>query len=113
MQVIGFGPADLSDRYERLQSGKGFEREVLARRKNLARLYGMASEAGDMDMLESAQEKIQAFNEAQPGASITWDTLARSERGRRQAEKELLYGVRFNKKLRADIESRFFNDDED
>jgi hypothetical protein len=113
MQLIGFAPADLSDRYERLQAAKGFEREVGLRRTNLLHLADMAQQAGDYDMLANAREKIAAFNEANPAFKITQNTLDRSARARQAAEKEMIYGVRFNKKLRPVIEEQFFSDEED
>jgi hypothetical protein len=111
-QVIGFAPADLSNTYERLQAAKGFEREVLARRTNLTRLYDMAQKAGDSDMMDTARERIGRFNEAHPTLRITGDTLRRSQRAREAAEREMISGVRFNKNLRARIQSEFFDDEE-
>jgi hypothetical protein len=111
-QTLGFAPADLSNTYERLQAAKGFEREVLARRTNLTRLYDMAQQAGDFDMMETARERIGSFNEAHPTLRITGDTLRRSQRAREAAEREMINGVRFNKNLRARIQAEFFDDEE-
>ncbi|NBS71755.1 PLxRFG domain-containing protein, partial [bacterium] len=51
MQVIGFSPADLSNKYEMLQSAKGFEREVEKRRRDALRLYDMAARSGDTELM--------------------------------------------------------------
>jgi hypothetical protein len=113
MQLIGFAPADLADRYERLQAGKGYERELGLRRTNILRLYDMARQAGDTELMMEARERIAKFNETNPTLRITQSTLDRSLRARLAAEKEMINGVRFNKNLRPIIQERFFSEDED
>ena len=112
MQGIGFSPADLSSQYERVQAAKGYEREVLLRRTQLLQNYDMGHTAGDFDLMSETREKIQAFNEAHTKYKITPETIQKSIRARKAAEKEMVYGVRFNKKLRGEIEDRFFDDEE-
>jgi hypothetical protein len=112
MQGIGFSPADLSSQYERVQAAKGYEREVLLRRTKLLQMYDMGHTAGDSDLMSETREKIQAFNEAHIKYKITPETIQKSIRARKAAEKEMVYGVRFNKKLRGEIEDKFFDDDE-
>ena len=111
MQGIGFTPADLSSQYERVQAAKGYEREVLARRTKLLQMYDMGHTAGDFDLMSETTEKIQAFNEAHANYKITPDTIRRSIKAREAAEKEMVNGVRFNKKLRGEIEDRFFDEE--
>ena len=111
MQGIGFTPADLSSQYERVQAAKGYEREVLARRTKLLQMYDMGHTAGDFDLMSETTEKIQAFNEAHANYKITPDTIRRSIKAREAAEKEMINGVRFNKKLRGEIEDRFFDEE--
>jgi hypothetical protein len=113
MQVIGFGPADLSSTYEKVSSAKGYEREINARRTKLLRLYDMAQHAGDTEMMGTARKKIADFNETVPAKRITGETLRRSIAARAAAEKDMINGVRFDKKLRPEIEAKFFDDDED
>ena len=112
MQVVGFSPADLSNRYEMLQSGKGFEREVEKRRRDALRLYDMAARSGDAELMGEVRERIQSFNEKHPKYRITQDSLVRSRKAREAAEKDMIYGVRFNKNLRAEIKEKFFEDEE-
>jgi hypothetical protein len=112
MQVIGFSPADLSSTYEKVSAAKGYEREVNARRVKLLQLYDMAQHAGDTEMMGMAREKIAEFNEAVPAKRITGDTLRRSIAARAAAEKDMINGVRFDKKLRPEIEAKFFDDEE-
>lgn len=111
MQMIGFSPADLSSQYERVQAAKGYEREVLARRTQLLQMYDMGHTAGDFDLMSETTDKIQAFNERHPKDRITPDTIRRSIKAREAAEKEMIHGVRFNKKLRGEIEDKFFNEE--
>ena len=111
MQGIGFTPADLSSQYERVQGAKGYEREVLARRTKLLQMYDMGHTAGDFDLMFETTEKIQAFNESHPNKRITPDTIQKSIRARKAAEKEMINGVRFDKKLRAEIEDKFFDEE--
>jgi hypothetical protein len=42
---------------------------------------------------------------------ITGSTLMKSIKARQAAERNMLYGVTFNKKLKADIEDKFFDED--
>jgi hypothetical protein len=112
MQVIGFSPADLSSTYEKVSAAKGYEREVNARRVKLLQLYDMAQHAGDTEMMGMAREKIAEFNETVPAKRITGDTLRRSIAARAAAEKDMINGVRFDKKLRPEIEAKFFDDEE-
>lgn len=113
MQVIGFGPADLSSTYEKLSSAKGYEREINTRRTKLLQLYDMAQHAGDTEMMGTAREKIADFNEAVPAKRITGETLRRSITARAAAEKDMINGVRFDKKLRPEIEAKFFSDEDE
>jgi hypothetical protein len=109
MQMIGFAPATLSSQYERVQAAKGFEREVNTRRTQLMNKYEMARTSGDYDLMSEVIEEIQKFNDTRPSKKITKDTLERSHRARLAAEKDMIAGVRFDKKLRPEIEERFFD----
>jgi hypothetical protein len=114
MQIVGFSPANLSNVYEELAMKKGFEREIMEKRKKLLNKYDMARRAGDSDLMDEAREEISAFNERRidPKAKITRDTLIRSERAREAAEKNMINGVRFNKNLMPEIEA-LLDEDED
>lgn len=110
MQVIGFSPADLSSNYEKTSAAKSYEKEVGARRVRLLNLHDMAKTSGDMDLLAEVKEDIQAFNEKHPKDKITGDTLHKSQASRKAAEKNMINGVTFNKKLRGEIQEKFFED---
>jgi hypothetical protein len=106
MQLIGFGPADLSNVYEETSLKKQYERDVLGRRSRLLTKYDMARRSGDYDLMQEVQEEIDRFNEARkdPKARITRDTLLRSQRAREAYEENTINGVRFNKGLMPEIE---------
>lgn len=110
MQSIGFSPADLSSNYEKTSAAKAYEKEVGARRVQLLNLHDMAKTAGDTDLMAQAREQIQAFNEVHPTDKITGDTLRKSEASRKAAEKNMINGVTFNKKLRGEVQEKFFED---
>lgn len=113
MQTIGFSPADLSTTYETTSAAKGREREILNRKTKILQAFDIAVSTGDQDYMKEVQERIQSFNQAFPMIAITPDTLRRSIVARKAAERELINGVRFNKKLRPYIEEEFFEDEEE
>jgi hypothetical protein len=111
MQLIGFSPASLSSTYEKTSAAKGYEREVAARRQRLLNKYDMARTAGDSDLMDEAREEIASFNESQPRNKITSETLSRSQKARQAAEKNMINGVTFNRKMLPDIKEKFFEED--
>jgi len=115
MQVLGFSPADLSTKYEETSAAKGYEREVMARRKRLLNKFDMARTAGDVDLMQEVRGEINEFNASRtdPKARISVDTLRKSEAARRAAERNMINGVQFNKGLKSEIEAKFFEDEED
>lgn len=113
MQAIGFGPADLSSTYERVSSAKGYEKELNNKRQRLLNLYDMARTSGDMELMQEAKERIREYRLAGIGKEISYKTLEQSYKARRAAEKEMIHGVRFDKKLKRQIEEKFFADDDE
>ncbi len=111
MQAFGFSPANLSSTYEKTSAAKAFEKEVLQRRVRLLNLYDMAKTAGDTDMLSEVNDGIASFNAAHPTERITGETKNKSLAARKNAEKNMINGVTFNKKLRPEIEAKFFEED--
>ena len=73
-------------------------------------LHDMAKTAGDMELMSETKDAIQEFNSKHSKDKITGDTLRRSESSRKAAEKNMINGVTFNKKLRGEIEEKFFED---
>jgi len=113
MQAFGFAPANLSTVYEKLQAAKGYEREVNAKRTQLLNRYDMARHAGDDDMKQETREMIAEFNEKFPKKRITSETLQKSIAARKAAEKQMINGVRFDKKLMPEIREKFFSDEDE
>ena len=112
MQGFGFAPADLSTTYEKVSAAKGYEREINNRHKLLLNRYEMARTSGDTDMTSDVRAEISAFNEVVPtGKRITGDVLSKSIESRRQAERDLIHGVKFDKKLKHVITEKFFDDE--
>jgi hypothetical protein len=111
MQAFGFAPADLSNRYEMISTAKGFEREILERRRDALRIYNMAEKAGDREMMSKAMDRIASFNNAHPELRITGDSLRRSVRAREAAEKDTIYSVRFNKDLLPKLQREVFEEE--
>jgi hypothetical protein len=107
MQAIGFAPADLSSVYEKTSARKSYEREVLQRHAKLLNLYDMAKTSGDFELMGEVQEKINDFNVAHPGKSITNETLIKSYKERRRRELELVDGISYNRKLKPEIMEKF------
>lgn len=110
MQVLGFSPADISANYERSSAGKAYEKDVSARRQKLLNLHDMAKTSGDMELLADTKAQISAFNSKHPKDKIDSTTLAKSEAARKAAEKQMIDGVKYNKKLRGEIKEKFLED---
>jgi hypothetical protein len=112
MQVVGFAPADLSNRYEMLSSGKQYQREVLERRQSALRLFEMAVKSGSIATYYEAMDRIQQFNDAHPDFAITPESLQRSDRATKAAERDTIYGIRFNKNLLPELRREVFDMEE-
>ena len=110
MQVIGFSPASLSSQYEKTAVAKSFEKKVLDRRQSLLNKYDMAHHGGDSEMMQEVREGIGAFNKAHPKEKIDGTTLQKSISARKAAEKNMINGVTFNKKLLPEIKEKFFEE---
>jgi hypothetical protein len=112
MQIIGFSPASLSSTYEKTSAAKGYEKAVATRKQQLLNKYDMARHAGDMDLLGDVREDIANFNSKHPANRITETTLLKSKKAREAAEKNMINGVTFNKKMKGEIQEKFFSDED-
>jgi hypothetical protein len=112
MQVIGFSPASLSSKYEITSAAKGYEKKVADKRQRLLNMYDMARTGGDYDLMSEAREDINDFNSAHPGNRITGTTLQKSQSARKAAERNMINGVTFNKKLLPEIKDKFFDEED-
>ena len=112
MQVVGFSPASLSSKYEVTSAAKGYEKKVADKRQRLLNMYDMARTGGDYDLMAEAREDINDFNSAHPGNRITGTTLQKSQSARKAAERNMINGVTFNKKLLPEIKDKFFDEED-
>jgi len=112
MQVVGFSPASLSSKYEITSAAKNYEKKVADRRQRLLNMYDMARTGGDYDLMAEAREDINDFNSAHPGNRITGTTLQKSQSARKAAERNMINGVTFNRKLLPEIRDKFFDEED-
>ena len=103
MQIFGFSNAELTEAYARASSMKTAEQKIQARRTALLDLHFLARSNGDFEMMNELQDKIAAYNEANPSYRISGDTLARSYRGHMQRINQSVDGVYLNKKLKTKL----------
>lgn len=99
LQLAGFSPASLSERYEGINAAKGYEEKVLGRRSALLNAYAMAWRAGDADTVGKVLEKMRAFNQAQPALAINSATIRNSLQARMRYSSRAEGGVVLNPKI--------------
>jgi hypothetical protein len=75
-------------------------------------MYDMARTGSDYDLMAEAREDINDFNAAHPGNRITGTTLQKSQSARKAAERNMINGVTFNKKLLPEIRDKFFDEED-
>jgi hypothetical protein len=102
-QMSGFAPTKLTEIYEKRGFMKEYETFIKDKRRGLLDQYEIARESGDPDVMDAVQDKISRFNTAYPAVKVTRDTIRQSIRGREQREREAIYGVQIDKRLREQI----------
>jgi hypothetical protein len=75
-------------------------------------MYDMARTGEDSDLMADVREDINDFNSAHSGNRITGTTLQKSMSARKAAEKNMINGVTFNKKLLPEIKDKFFDEED-
>lgn len=90
LQLIGFTPSKVADRYDTNRALKNYEQFIIDRRSHLIDAYAMAQRLGDNDARRETMSKIRGFNRANPEVAITFDTIRRSlgQRARYSARAE-------------------------
>jgi hypothetical protein len=99
LQGIGFTPARLANQYEANRALKGLEQRILDRRANLINRYALALHLQDQEMVQQSREAIQRFNQHNPTAAITAQTLRRSLRARSRYSRQAQHGMMLSKNL--------------
>ena len=106
MQALGFGPADVSFVYETRALAKDYETKVMRKRSNLLKARYLAVTTGDMDLLDKTMERINKFRILYPRL-MSGDTITRSYKSRRAAEREYISGIRFNRSFVRNLDPFF------
>lgn len=101
LQLAGFSPASLSERYDGINAAKNYEEKLLGRRSALLNAYAMAWRAGDADTVGKVLEKMRAFNQAQPALAINSETIRQSLQARLRYSSRAEGGVVLNPKVAA------------
>jgi len=114
LAFLGFTPMRLSLEYKQQSDIRGaMFRANLAKKRILLR-FNMAARAGDYDSLEEITEDIESYNRRYPSYAITYDTLSRSIKASRAAQRETVRGLRIPKKQREIAEGvSWLNEDEE
>ena len=110
MQVVGFAPADLSSTYEQRNAAANRQNKILARKTKLLNRLDIARQTGDSKLVRDTMRDINSFGRAYPGL-IQPNTVSRSYKARRAAERKLVDGMRFNDTLlESELRPRYFQD---
>ena len=108
MQALGFTPGNLSFTYETRALAKQYENAVMKKRSELLQARYLAITTGDREIRKRVDERISSFRRSYPRL-ITNDTLLRSYKSRRAAEREYIAGIRFNRNFRRNLDPFFRN----
>lgn len=116
MQLNGFTPAQVADRYDRNRALKNYEQHIRDRREHLLNAFAMANRLGDEDGRRSAMAAMHKFNRSHPEVAITPATVRLSLRGRarysQKAEAGIVLHPRLAAKVRAAVGEGQDQDDE-
>ncbi len=108
MQALGFTPGNVSFTYETRALAKQYENAVMKKRSELLQARYLAITTGDRELRQRVDERISSFRRLYPRL-ITNDTLIRSYKSRRAAEREYIAGIRFNRNFRRNLDPFFRN----
>lgn len=100
LQALGLADSDVIKQYEINNAIKGYETEILDRRRGLLDAYYQAYIERDESAKRSALEKIKAFNRAFPKIAINRQGLRDSIRSRMRYTAETVDGLRLDRRLR-------------
>jgi hypothetical protein len=108
-QVLGFAPADYSRQLEINAREKGIDTLLSKKVTKLKQKYYMAKREGDFEGMEDFKEELLEVGKKHPildinGGTIN-DILNRSIKAQERATKEMINGVRYNKKRIEDVKA--------
>lgn len=110
MQVLGFTPTSLSERYAENSAIKNVEQRILDRRSKLLDRFALTTRLGDEGGTEEVLVAIQRFNTANPTMAIKNETLIQSIRSRQSYSDRAQNGIIINKNLQHLVEKYDFAD---
>jgi hypothetical protein len=108
-QVLGFAPADYSRQLEISAREKGIDTLLSKKVTKLKQKYYVAKREGDTEGMEDFKDELLKVGEKHPildinGSTIN-DILNRSIKAQERATKEMINGVRYNKKRIEDVKA--------
>lgn len=98
VQLNGFTPAEVSERYKINIRLKNHENRITDRRRSIAREIANSVRAGN-DIPDTAMKRLKRFNSEFPVWAITGDSIRQSVRSRERASQRNEAGAALNPKL--------------
>lgn len=112
MQLTGFTPAQVADRYDRNRALKNYEKHILDRRQHLLDAFAMANRLGDDDGRRSALDAMKKFSRTHPELALTPATVHRSLMSRARYSQKAEAGIVLNPRLAAKVRAAVGEGDE-
>ena len=103
LQLAGFTPAEVAERYDANRALKNYEQHVLDRRSRLVDAFALATRTGDAGGRAEVMQQIRKFNTSWPEIRITPRTLKQSMRARARYSARAESGIVLNKKIAARV----------
>jgi hypothetical protein len=101
-QLLGFAPADYSRQLEISATEKGIDKTISDRTSKIMQRYYIAKREGDYDGMDDMRQRLIDLGQKHPEIGITAGNvgikLAKSVKAQDKASKEMIAGVRYNKK---------------
>ena len=108
-QALGFAPADYTRQLEINSAEKGIDKNLSEKSSKLKQKYYTAKRNGDSDGMADIKEKMLEIGAKHPELGINGitinDILKRSMTAQERATKEMIHGVRYNKKRLAEVKA--------
>jgi len=99
MQVLGFTPTALSERYAENSAVKNIEQRILDRRAKLLDRYALVTRLGDAGGIDEVLGSIERFNTANPEVGIKNETIMQSLKSRQRYSNRANNGIILNPNL--------------
>jgi len=101
-QMLGFAPADYIRQMEINDREKGIDKALSDRQSKLKQRFYMAKREGDTDEMNDIRDRLLQLGQKHPelkiNGSTIYDILDKSVKAQDRATKEMIAGVRYNKK---------------